>query len=218
MWDEPAYRNFHGLLEEFGDAEVGFITGPRALIVEAAPGPDVLVAPAEYNELGKPVGKDYPKGKPGQLSGPDAAVALDEYGRYVQLTTMTGEAGVSGGFFEADQFGSEETVAAFLGALGVEVSLFDEAPDPDETVHWLRVLPDAVVVKLIGAPLSVGPGSASDEQPVTAKATLSVIRATKAAVFWTALFIIKSFQISRDYLDRIDLGIIPDRPSLVCCQ
>ncbi len=44
-WSEPIDRDLFGLLEEFGDAEVGAMIAPRALVVEAAPGPIVTGPP-----------------------------------------------------------------------------------------------------------------------------------------------------------------------------
>jgi len=45
IWQEPTYRNVFGLLEQFGDAELASLIAPRALIVEAAKGPEVVVPP-----------------------------------------------------------------------------------------------------------------------------------------------------------------------------
>ena len=41
LWREPLYRNVWGLLSEFGDAELAALVAPRALIVEAAAGPEI---------------------------------------------------------------------------------------------------------------------------------------------------------------------------------
>ena len=45
MWQEPVERNVFDLLERFGDAEVASLVAPRALVVEAARGPELEVAP-----------------------------------------------------------------------------------------------------------------------------------------------------------------------------
>jgi len=45
IWQEPTYRNVFGLLEQFGDAELASMIAPRALIVEAAKAPEVVVPP-----------------------------------------------------------------------------------------------------------------------------------------------------------------------------
>jgi len=47
LWREPIYRDVWALLTEFGDAEVASLIAPRALIVEAAPHPEVAGPPPE---------------------------------------------------------------------------------------------------------------------------------------------------------------------------
>jgi dienelactone hydrolase len=44
IWQEPIDRNVFGLLEQFGDAETASLIAPRALIVEAARGPELTLA------------------------------------------------------------------------------------------------------------------------------------------------------------------------------
>ncbi|MBN8730815.1 MAG: dienelactone hydrolase family protein, partial [Acidobacteria bacterium] len=39
LWQEPLYRNVHGLLRHFGDAELARLIAPRALVIEAGVGP-----------------------------------------------------------------------------------------------------------------------------------------------------------------------------------
>jgi dienelactone hydrolase len=43
VWQEPIDRNVFGLLNQFGDAELASLVAPRALIVEAARGPELKV-------------------------------------------------------------------------------------------------------------------------------------------------------------------------------
>jgi len=43
VWREPIERNVFGLLEQFGDAELASLIAPRALVVEAAKGPERIV-------------------------------------------------------------------------------------------------------------------------------------------------------------------------------
>ena len=43
IWEEPIDRNVFGLLDQFGDAEIASLIAPRALIVEAARGPEVTL-------------------------------------------------------------------------------------------------------------------------------------------------------------------------------
>lgn len=45
LWEEPIYRNLHGLLQEFGDAEIATLIAPRVLLVEYSPAPDVKGPP-----------------------------------------------------------------------------------------------------------------------------------------------------------------------------
>src|SRR5262249_15116000 len=43
LWQEPIDRNVFGLLEQFGDAELASLIAPRALIIEAAKGPELTL-------------------------------------------------------------------------------------------------------------------------------------------------------------------------------
>ncbi len=43
LWQEPIDRNVFGLLEQFGDAELASMVAPRALIIEAAKGPELVL-------------------------------------------------------------------------------------------------------------------------------------------------------------------------------
>lgn len=43
VWQQPVDRNVFGLLRHFGDAEIACLLAPRALIVEAARGPEVTI-------------------------------------------------------------------------------------------------------------------------------------------------------------------------------
>src|SRR5579872_6296631 len=45
IWQEPIDRNVFGLLDEFGDAEIGSLITPRAVLVEACAFPDVHILP-----------------------------------------------------------------------------------------------------------------------------------------------------------------------------
>lgn len=46
IWQEPLDRNVYGLLDQFGDAELASMVAPRALVIEAARGPE-LTLPSE---------------------------------------------------------------------------------------------------------------------------------------------------------------------------
>jgi len=68
VWQEPVYRNVFGLLERFGDAELASLVAPRALVVEAAAGPEVVV----------PSGG---RAGPGRLTTPKLSVVKAELAR-----------------------------------------------------------------------------------------------------------------------------------------
>ena len=52
LWQEPIDRNVFGLLEAFGDAELASMIAPRAVIVEAARGPEAIFpAGAEHRPV-----------------------------------------------------------------------------------------------------------------------------------------------------------------------
>ena len=53
MWRQPIDRNLFGLLEQFGDAEVATLISPRTLIVEAAKGPELVIAPGHGGAPGR---------------------------------------------------------------------------------------------------------------------------------------------------------------------
>ncbi len=53
VWRQPVDRNVFGLLEQFGDAEVASLVIPRALIVEAAKGPEFVIPPGTGGAPGR---------------------------------------------------------------------------------------------------------------------------------------------------------------------
>ncbi len=53
IWRQPVDRNVFGLLEQFGDAEVASLIAPRALIVEAAKGPEFVIPPGTGGAPGR---------------------------------------------------------------------------------------------------------------------------------------------------------------------
>lgn len=67
IWEQPIDRNVFGLLEQFGDAELGAMIPPRKLVVESIPGPE-LTLPSEG-------------GAPAKLVGPELKSAIDEFNR-----------------------------------------------------------------------------------------------------------------------------------------
>lgn len=70
-WKEPIHRNVHGLLTHFGDAELAALVAPRALIIEAIPGPQVTIA--------------GDGGAPGVLAGPDPTDSRREFERLLSI-------------------------------------------------------------------------------------------------------------------------------------
>jgi dienelactone hydrolase len=74
LWQEPIERNVFGLLERFGDAELAAMIAPRTLIVEAAQGPNVVVA------------EQATRGGPGRLTTPNFEAVRREVERARQLT------------------------------------------------------------------------------------------------------------------------------------
>jgi dienelactone hydrolase len=71
LWQEPIDRNVYGLLEQFGDAELAAMIAPRALVIEAARGPE-LTLPSEG-------------GAPARLVTPEVDVVQQEVVRAQQL-------------------------------------------------------------------------------------------------------------------------------------
>jgi len=71
-WRQPVDRNLFGLLEQFGDAEVASLVAPRALIVEAAKGPEFVIPPGTG-------------GAPGRLTTPKLATVRAEVKRARKL-------------------------------------------------------------------------------------------------------------------------------------
>jgi dienelactone hydrolase len=53
IWRQPVDRNVFGLLEQFGDAEVASLIAPRALILEAAQGPEFVIPPGTGGAPGR---------------------------------------------------------------------------------------------------------------------------------------------------------------------
>jgi cephalosporin-C deacetylase-like acetyl esterase len=53
VWDEPAYRNVFGLLNEFGDAEIARLIHPRVLVIDPSPSPKIIVPRGTGGKPGK---------------------------------------------------------------------------------------------------------------------------------------------------------------------
>lgn len=53
VWNEPAYRNVFGLLNEFGDAEIARLIHPRILVIDPSPSPEIIVPKGTGGKPGK---------------------------------------------------------------------------------------------------------------------------------------------------------------------
>ena len=122
LWQEPIDRNVFGLLEEFGDAELASMIAPRALTIEAAAAPDVVIRPGTG-------------GGPGRIRTPPLAAVEAEVKRArdlvdglesepIQLVTS----GVDG----AGPYGTPQTVERFLKTLSPEARLAPDGASPTE--------------------------------------------------------------------------------------
>lgn len=77
LWEEPIYRNVHGLLQMFGDAEIATLIAPRVLIIEHSVAPDVK---------GPPEPRAGRAGAaPGKIVTPDYKDVSAEYNRALSL-------------------------------------------------------------------------------------------------------------------------------------
>jgi len=63
VWDEPAYRNVFGLLNDFGDAEIAKIIRPRVLVIDPSQAPEITVPRGTGGKPGK-----IPSFRPDQIS------------------------------------------------------------------------------------------------------------------------------------------------------
>jgi dienelactone hydrolase len=73
IWNEPIHRNVHGLLKDFGDAQLACLIAPRQLVIDPVPGPDVSIA--------------GDGGAPGRLIGPEPSEAKAEADRAREILT-----------------------------------------------------------------------------------------------------------------------------------
>jgi cephalosporin-C deacetylase-like acetyl esterase len=106
VWQEPIDRNIFGLLDQFGDAEIASMIAPRALIVEAAQGPELTT---------KGEG-----GAPAKLVTPELAAVRGEFERAKSLvSTLNPKPGFELTISEAGggPYGTRETLQKFLAAL-----------------------------------------------------------------------------------------------------
>jgi dienelactone hydrolase len=120
VWREPIDRNVFGLLEQFGDAELASLVAPRALIVEAAKGPELVVPPGTG-------------GGPGRLTTPKLEAARREVERAKGLVAGLSPAPrielVVSGNGDGPP-GSAEALQAFLAAVNPDVKLASPGTTP----------------------------------------------------------------------------------------
>ncbi|MFQ6042821.1 MAG: dienelactone hydrolase family protein, partial [Candidatus Poribacteria bacterium] len=114
IWQQPIYRNVFGLLEQFGDAELVSMIPPRALIVEAAKGPEVVVPPGTGGAA------------PSRLTTPRLDSVRREFERANELVNFLRpqprlELVVSSD--GAGAYGSTEALQAFLNAISPGATL-----------------------------------------------------------------------------------------------
>ncbi|MEK6239451.1 MAG: hypothetical protein N2C14_32435, partial [Planctomycetales bacterium] len=119
VWQEPLDRNVWGLLEQFGDAETASMIAPRALIIEAAKSPE-LVLPSQG-------------GAPGRLVTANIADVKSEVSRARKLVAglqpkASIELVIAGDGTGA--FGSSDALRSFLAALAPGAKLAPTGPAP----------------------------------------------------------------------------------------
>lgn len=107
--EEPIYRNLWAFLTEFGDAELAGLIAPRPLIIEASRGPLVNGPPPPRN--------GRTGGAPGRLAPAPLELVQAEVERARPIYERLGAADDLK-LTSTDWPGAEETLAAFLGALG----------------------------------------------------------------------------------------------------
>jgi dienelactone hydrolase len=128
LWQEPIDRNAFGLLEAFGDAELASMIAPRALIVEAARGPESHI----------PGGR----GAPARVVTPELAAVRSEIDRAKQLIDglkpgPTLEL-ITSGDDGRGSYGTSNALTAFLKALNPHA----EITAPAGTVQVTTPLPN----------------------------------------------------------------------------
>jgi dienelactone hydrolase len=129
IWQEPIDRNVFGLLEQFGDAELASMIAPRALIVEAARGPEATI----------PGGR----GAPARVVTPELVSARSELDRAKKLVAGFKSAPkvelVVSGEDGRGPYATDASLSAFLKALDVDAKLLSSQEQPQTA----SALPDA---------------------------------------------------------------------------
>lgn len=120
VWSEPIYRNVWALLDEFGDAEIASLVAPRALIIGAFGYPEVAGPPQPS--------KGRAGAAPGVLTAPPMAVVEAEFKRAQGLVAKLQTPAP----LTLSRSG-DETLGAFLDALGVKGGTSSAASAPPES-------------------------------------------------------------------------------------
>lgn len=115
VWEEPLYRNVWGLLEEFGDAELAGLIAPRALIVEAARGPEIAGPPAAEDGRRNSAAS-------GRLTSATASDVRAEAERARNVFSKLGAGERLVVVEPEDEPGSDEALRAFMIALGARTN------------------------------------------------------------------------------------------------
>ncbi len=127
VWQEPIDRNVFGLLQQFGDAELAAMVAPRALIVEAAAGPQFEIPPGTG-------------GAPARLVTPKLADVRQEVERARKLVVGLQPVGrlelVESGA-GTGPFGTPDALRALLQSLGGDAKLapLGKAPNRFRAEH-----------------------------------------------------------------------------------
>jgi dienelactone hydrolase len=119
VWEEPIYRNVFGLLEQFGDAEIASLIGPRALVVEHSP-----VTATD----GPPKPRPGRRGgaAPGKISTPDYKSVSAEFQRG---RVLAGEIIGNWKLIKSPDSGSEDALLQFLAGMGFKRDTLPETRD-----------------------------------------------------------------------------------------
>jgi len=124
IWKEPVYRDVWGLEREFGDAEIAALAAPRALVIEAARGPEVSGPPPQTRERSNATPN-------GALTTPALESVRAEAERARGFLAQAGGSvrlAVSGG--GRGEPGSDAALAGLLESLGVKHALRPAGPPP----------------------------------------------------------------------------------------
>jgi dienelactone hydrolase len=120
-WQEPVSRNVFSLLEQFGDAEIASLVAPRALIIEAARGPELELTGGA--------------GAPIALDSPQPTVVRAEFERARKLlgnkAALVGKLHLVQSGDGSGPFADKATIAALLEALDPDLTAV-ATPQPIE--------------------------------------------------------------------------------------